>query len=79
MTAKEAREKALWNRLPNVIKEKITMNVTYGFFNCCSIPCNEAERNMKRADIKNILEELGYYVSFSIDDKYYEINWYKYD
>lgn len=79
MTAKEAREKALWNRLPDIVKEKIMMNVAYGYYECFSISCYEAERRMKRADIKSILEELGYTMAISADNKYYKISWLKYD
>ena len=77
MTAKEAKEKALWNKLPHIIQDRIMLSIGRGGYECLSVSCEEAERRMERADIKAILEELGYYVSFSDDGKYYKISWKK--
>ena len=79
MNAFEARQQTLWNNLPYIIQDKIMFNVSQGQYECLSISCEEAERKMKRANIKAILEELGYTVSFSDDGKYYKISWRKYD
>lgn len=78
MTAKEAKEKALWNKLPDVVKERISMCINSGSMERLSINREEAlNRSNWSVDIMGILKELGY--SVIISGGYYIISWKKYD
>ena len=62
MTAKEAKERVLWQTLPSIVTDDIEFAVNQGNMEVvcylpCRVPCDIIN------DIRNILEELGYTVS----------------
>ena len=74
MTAKEAREKALWNKLPEVIRTTITQCVDNGFMESVSVNRVEAlEQTHYFVNILQTLTDLGYDVRIS--GEYYVIRW----
>jgi hypothetical protein len=74
MTAKEAREKALWNKLPEVIRTTITQCVDNGFMESVSVNRDEAlEQVHYSVNIPQTLTDLGYDVRIS--GEYYVIRW----
>lgn len=74
MTAKEAREKALWNKLPEVIRTTITQCVDNGFMECVSVNRDEALGQTRYSvNILQTLTDLGYEVRIS--GEYYVIRW----
>ena len=74
MTAKEAREKALWNKLPEMIRTTITQCVDNGFKESVSVNRVEAlEQTHYSVNIHQTLTDLGYDVRIS--GEYYVIRW----
>lgn len=74
MTAKEAREKALWNKLPEVIRTTITQCVDNGLMESVSVNRVEAwEQTRYSVNILKTLTDLGYEVRIS--GEYYVIRW----
>ena len=62
MTAKEAKERVLWQTLPSIVTDDIVFAVNQGNMEVvcylpCRVPCNIIK------DICDMLKELGYTVS----------------
>ena len=62
MTAKEAKERVLWQTLPSIVKDDIEFAIKQGNMEVvCYLPIRGTSDIIN--DIRNILEELGYTVS----------------
>ena len=62
MTAKEAKERVLWQTLPSIVTDDIEFAVNQGNMEVvCYLPIRGTSDIIN--DIRNILEELGYTVS----------------
>ena len=62
MTAKEAKERVLWQTLPSIITDDIEFAINQGDLEVvCYLPSRITSDIIK--DICNMLEELGYTVS----------------
>ena len=61
MTAKEAKERVLWQKIPSIITDDIEFAINQGDMEVfCYLPSIVTSDIIK--DIRNILEELGYTV-----------------
>ena len=61
MTAKEAKERVLWQTLPSIVTDDIEFAVNQGNMEVvCYLPIRGTSDIIN--DIRNILEELGYTV-----------------
>ena len=60
MTAKEAKERVLWQTLPSIVTDEIEFAVNQGNMEVVCIVTSDIIN-----DIRNILEELGY----TVEDK----------
>ena len=64
MTAKEAKERVLWQKLPSIVKDDIEFAINQGDMEVvCYLPIRGTSDIIN--DIRNILEELGY----TVEDK----------
>ena len=62
MTAKEAKERVLWQTLPSIVTDDIEFAVNQGNMEVvCYLPSEVTSDDIK--DIYDMLEELGYTVS----------------
>ena len=62
MTAKEAKERVLWQTLPSIVKDDIEFAIKQGNMEVvCYLPIRGTSDVIN--DICNMLEELGYTVS----------------
>ena len=62
MTAKEAKERVLWQKIPSIITDDIEFAINQGDLEVvCYLPSRITSDIIK--DICNMLEELGYTVS----------------
>ena len=62
MNAKEAKERALWQKLPAIVKDDIEFAINQGDMEVVRYLPSEVTSDIIK-DIRNILEELGYTVS----------------
>ena len=61
MTAKEAKERVLWQKIPSIVKDDIEFAVNQGDLEViCYLP---SKVSIDIIDIRDTLEELGYTVS----------------
>ena len=64
MTAKEAKERVLWQTLPSIVTDDIEFAINQGDMEVfCYLPSRVSSDIIK--DIRNMLEELGY----TVEDK----------
>ena len=64
MNAKEAKERVLWQTLPSIVTDDIEFAVNQGNMEVvCYLPIRGTSDIIN--DIRNMLEELGYTVSYN--------------
>ena len=74
MTAKEAKERVLWKKLPSIVTDDIEFAIKQGDLEVvCYLPSKVSSDIIK--DICNTLEQLGYAVVSEKDFNVLKISW----
>ena len=81
MTAKEAYEKTLWNKLPEKIRKEIEKCVEHGYTETYFFRSNYPDLFKNKFNIVQILRDLGYFAKIKTinfqgeEDTKLEISW----
>ena len=82
MNAKEARELALWNKLPEVLKAQIKIDVEYGKFKSSFYKSSKYLGDLSWNDLSSyiyMLESLGYKtekkIHTDLEDEEFVVRW----
>ena len=83
MNAKEAKELALWNKLPGVLKDQIKRDVEYGRFNSSFYKSSKYLGDFNWDNLStyiSLLESLGYKTEIRVfttttEDEVFVVSW----